>query len=1099
MATTFDVFYLGNFGSQLDTVEGNDTSENAASLVGTTLGSGGNPLYDNVQSFAVGSTGYSSGTATDYDTDNSASSDTFCIDAGADQTLDSVVTYNAEITYVDGNTALIQAIVMQDVNGNLYLAPDTAAGTSYQNALEAKPIETLEILSVQDAHSTGLAADRAAGDFMQPDNLYIGGSGSDTLIGSDGDDHIYGGDGTDTIMAKDGDDVIDAGHDAYRIYAGDGNDTLSVTGGTRAVRIDGEAGDDTFTISDVDLSGNGVTDSYIGGGDGNDTLNIHNSTVDKVYGSDTSGFATGGSGADVFHITGDSVVDDKIWVGYNHPVTGGTDEIYISDTARVNSIEANGSDQSFDLTISDFGVLGDGLGDGARSSNWNAEQNVTLTESGAIDVHSEFSLGGGDDSISFTDTSAFYGNEVSGGAGNDTLTFADNAMIWGDVEGDAGNDTITVTDNATVTGYLAGDDGNDTIYGGDSDDVAYGGADEDSIYGGAGHDYLVGDGGDDLVEGGDGHDTLYGGDGGDTLYGEAGNDLLYSGNDDDTLYGGAGDDALSGGNGNDTLDGGTGFDNLNGGGGDDFLYGGDGNDLLTGGNGTDTLYGGADRDYLYGGADDDLLYGGSGNDAFYSGTGNDIIDAGAGDDYISLTSGNDTLYGGDDRENIHIIAGGFDDGAVVTVDGGTGGNDYDYLTLTSWTAHRNLSHTTDADGDSISGSVELQDAGGNWITVNFTEIEDIGIPTLDLTPDYTVSGTSGADTIDVAYTGDPQNEMIDNGDSLTGNDDDYVEAGAGNDTILSGAGNDVIVGGIGDDAIYSGTGADTIVFGDGDGADVVHDFDMTDSGDGTTVDQFDVTGLTTDGTTPVTAWDVVVTDTVGDGSGDAVLTFPNGESVTLTGVRPDEVDTAGELNAIGIPCFTAGAQIETSRGEVPVETLRIGDMVRTWKHGFQPVRWVGSRVVTAFELAQNPNLNPIVIRKQAFNNRRKLVVSPQHGMVVDVDGEAVLIRAKHLAEFFGGSVARVQSGTAAVTYYHFMCDQHQIVFADGCLSEAFYPGKFALSSIGHDVQTELFTLFPELIKVAVGSSDVAAVYSEPALHYLKRREVAALGSFRKAS
>jgi Ca2+-binding RTX toxin-like protein len=99
--------------------------------------------------------------------------------------------------------------------------------------------------------------------------------------------------------------------------------------------------------------------------------------------------------------------------------------------------------------------------------------------------------------------------------------------------------------------------------------------------------------------------------------------------------------------------------------------------------------------------------------------------------------------------------------------------------------------------------------------------------------------------------------------------------------------------------IILGGGRDTVVLADGSGADAVQAFDMTDSGDGTTNDQLDVSGLTSDGgTTPVTTADVTVT---ANGDGDAVLTFTGGESITLVGVTPSQVDTTDELVAIGIP------------------------------------------------------------------------------------------------------------------------------------------------------------------------------------------------------
>lgn len=60
-----------------------------------------------------------------------------------------------------------------------------------------------------------------------------------------------------------------------------------------------------------------------------------------------------------------------------------------------------------------------------------------------------------------------------------------------------------------------------------------------------------------------------------------------------------------------------------------------------------------------------------------------------------------------------------------------------------------------------------------------------------------VEGTTGDDVINTAYTGDPDGDLIDNGDALlageTG-DDDIVFAGDGDDIIEAGAGNDEIYG-----------------------------------------------------------------------------------------------------------------------------------------------------------------------------------------------------------------------------------------------------------------------------------------------------------------
>ncbi|WP_066709757.1 Hint domain-containing protein [Celeribacter ethanolicus] len=61
------------------------------------------------------------------------------------------------------------------------------------------------------------------------------------------------------------------------------------------------------------------------------------------------------------------------------------------------------------------------------------------------------------------------------------------------------------------------------------------------------------------------------------------------------------------------------------------------------------------------------------------------------------------------------------------------------------------------------------------------------------TTDGIVEGTSGDDYIDIAYTGDPEGDMIDSADGL-------------NDIVYAGDGDDTVLGGEGDDTIYGDTG-----------------------------------------------------------------------------------------------------------------------------------------------------------------------------------------------------------------------------------------------------------------------------------------------------
>lgn len=84
-------------------------------------------------------------------------------------------------------------------------------------------------------------------------------------------------------------------------------------------------------------------------------------------------------------------------------------------------------------------------------------------------------------------------------------------------------------------------------------------------------------------------------------------------------------------------------------------------------------------------------------------------------------------------------------------------------------------------------------------------------------------------------------------------------------------------------------------------------------------------------------------------------------------------------------CFLRGTMILTVAGEKPVEALAAGDLVMTVDNGPQPVALVMSTVVTASQLAHQPELRPIRIRKGALGPdcpADDLRVSPQHRMLV---------------------------------------------------------------------------------------------------------------------
>ena len=195
--------------------------------------------------------------------------------------------------------------------------------------------------------------------------------------------------------------------------------------------------------------------------------------------------------------------------------------------------------------------------------------------------------------------------------------------------------------------------------------------------------------------------------------------------------------------------------------------------------------------------------------------------------------------------------------------------------------------------------------------------------------------------------------------------------------------------------------------------------------------------------------------------------FPLTPGVTYTFVAFDRHGSTPYSNLV--PCFGKGTRIDTKTGSVPVEHLQIGDPVRTLDHGYQPVRWIGSKKLDLIDLAIQPKLLPIRIAKGALGPdtpNRDLLVSPQHRVLVRsriaqrmFDSGGVLIPANKLLELDGVSVAK---GTKQVEYFHLLFDQHQIIYSDGAVTESLFTGPEAMKAIGKDARMEIVALFPEI-------------------------------------
>ncbi|MFH5776923.1 Hint domain-containing protein [Paracoccus sp. NGMCC 1.201697] len=191
--------------------------------------------------------------------------------------------------------------------------------------------------------------------------------------------------------------------------------------------------------------------------------------------------------------------------------------------------------------------------------------------------------------------------------------------------------------------------------------------------------------------------------------------------------------------------------------------------------------------------------------------------------------------------------------------------------------------------------------------------------------------------------------------------------------------------------------------------------------------------------------------------------FPDSGSITYT---PDPTGAPYRFYLDAeVVCFTTGTLIETPDGPRAVETLKVGDLVTTMDSGPQPIRWISSRSIRPI---LRHDLLPVLIPAGALGAgcpESDLRVSPQHRVALNspaicasFDTDAVLIAAKKLV----GHNGIRQESQGKVVYVHFLLDRHELVWANGTLTETLLTGQMALRALGAAQLREIALIFPEI-------------------------------------
>jgi Ca2+-binding RTX toxin-like protein len=582
-----------------------------------------------------------------------------------------------------------------------------------------------------------------------------GGTGTDTIVGSAGDDRIIWnpGDGSDTNDGGAGNDriVVNGGNNPNTFTVGPagvapgfdlrfvGPFTIDIVR-AEVLEIKGDGGDDNINASGLpaglialDITGGTGTDTIVGsagddriiwnpgdgsdtndGGAGNDRIVVNGSDTANTFTAGTTGTAPGFDLRFVGPFTIDIVRAEFLEINGRGgddvinasglpaglialQITGGTgNDTIVGSAGNDTNIWNNGDNtDTFDggagndvqivngATAGDVFTVQSAAGAPIPNSVLFRRSNlvpfdVTLGNTERLQVNGL----AGDDSINASALPAgLIALEIVGGTGTDTIvgSSGDDRIIWnpGDGsdtnDGGAGNDRVVVNGGDTTNTFTVGTAGvapgfDLRFVGPFTIDVRN--AEELEINGRGGDDSINASG----LSAGLIALEITGGTGTDTVVGSAGDDVIIwnPGDGSDSNDGGAGNDRIvvNGSSGANTFTVGTagaapGFAlrfvgpftidirnaevlEVNGNGGDDSinanalpaglislqLDGGDGNDSITGGAGDDLLRGGGGNDTLIGFLGTDQVFGDAGDDVLVwnPGDGTDFNDGGEGND-----------------------------------------------------------------------------------------------------------------------------------------------------------------------------------------------------------------------------------------------------------------------------------------------------------------------------------------------------------------------------------------------------------------------------------------------------------------------------------
>ncbi|MBK1842423.1 Hint domain-containing protein [Azospirillum sp. YIM B02556] len=136
-------------------------------------------------------------------------------------------------------------------------------------------------------------------------------------------------------------------------------------------------------------------------------------------------------------------------------------------------------------------------------------------------------------------------------------------------------------------------------------------------------------------------------------------------------------------------------------------------------------------------------------------------------------------------------------------------------------------------------------------------------------------------------------------------------------------------------------------------------------------------------------------------------------------------------------CILRGTYVRSMFGDVPVESLKIGDMIQSSVTGeFRVIRWIGRRLLagssTDTEQLRKVHL-PVRIARDAIAQglpARDLYISPGHALLIGEYGVSARL-------LINGSSIRQVEAMEEIDYFHIELDSHDGMFAEGLPIETY--------------------------------------------------------------